>query len=48
MSKKKVQLSESIEFPEQKIVPVDIEKQVRQGFIEYSMSVITSRAARCA
>ena len=44
MSKKKVQLSESIEFPEQKIVPVDIEKQVRQGFIEYSMSVITSRA----
>ena len=44
MSKKKVQLSESIEFPEQKIVPVDIEKQVRQGFIEYSMSVITRRA----
>ena len=44
MSKKRVQLSESIEFPEQKIVPVDIEKQVRQGFIEYSMSVITSRA----
>lgn len=44
MSKKKVQLSESIEFSEQKIVPVDIEKQVRQGFIEYSMSVITSRA----
>ena len=44
MSKKKVQLSESIEFPNQKIVPVDIEKQVRQGFIEYSMSVITSRA----
>ena len=44
MSKKKVQLSESIEFPEQKIVPVDIEKQVRRGFIEYSMSVITSRA----
>ena len=44
MSKKKVQLSESIEFPEQKIVPVDIEKQVRQGFIEYSMSIITSRA----
>lgn len=44
MSKKKVKLSETIEFPNQKIVPVDIEKQVRQGFIEYSMSVITSRA----
>ena len=44
MAKKNVILSESIEFPEQKIVPVDMEKQVRQGFIEYSMSVITSRA----
>ena len=44
MKKKNVILSESIEFPEQKIVDVDMEKQVRQGFIEYSMSVITSRA----
>ena len=44
MAKKNVILSESIEFPDQKIVPVDMEKQVRQGFIEYSMSVITSRA----
>lgn len=45
MSKKKnTILNESIEFPDQKIVPVDMEKQVRQGFIEYSMSVITSRA----
>ena len=33
MSKKKVQLSESIEFPEQKIVAVDFEILVRQGFI---------------
>ena len=45
MSKKRnTILSESIEFPDQKIVPVNMEKQVRQGFIEYSMSVITSRA----
>ncbi len=44
MSKKNTILNESIEFPEQKIVPVNMEKQVRQGFIEYSMSVITSRA----
>ena len=44
MAKKNVILSETIEFPDQKIVPVDMEKQVRQGFIEYSMSVITSRA----
>ena len=29
MAKKNVILSESIEFPEQKIVPVDMEKQVR-------------------
>ncbi|MBQ8837410.1 MAG: DNA gyrase subunit A [Clostridia bacterium] len=45
MSKKRnTILSESIEFPDQKIVPINMEKQVRQGFIEYSMSVITSRA----
>ncbi|MBQ6893730.1 MAG: DNA gyrase subunit A [Clostridia bacterium] len=44
MAKKNTILSESIEFPDQKIVPVNMEKQVRQGFIEYSMSVITSRA----
>lgn len=45
MSKKRNPVTnESIEFPEQKIVPVNMEKQVRQGFIEYSMSVITARA----
>ena len=44
MAKKNTILSESIDFPDQKIVPVNMEKQVRQGFIEYSMSVITSRA----
>lgn len=36
--------SDNLEFPEQKIIDVDMEKQVRQAFIEYSMSVITSRA----
>ncbi len=44
MSKRTKITNESIEFPEQKIIPVNMEKQVRQGFIEYSMSVITSRA----
>ena len=44
MSKRTKITNESIDFPEQKIVPVNMEKQVRQGFIEYSMSVITSRA----
>ncbi len=45
MSKKRNPVTnESIEFPEQKIIPVNMEKQVRQGFIEYSMSVITARA----
>ena len=44
MEKKKVYLSESIEFPEQKILPQNMEKRVRTSFLEYSMSVITSRA----
>ena len=44
MSKRTKITNESIEFPEQKIIPINMEKQVRQGFIEYSMSVITSRA----
>ena len=33
-----------LEFPEQKIIDVDMEKEVRKSFIEYSMSVIVSRA----
>ena len=41
MSKKEL---ESIEFPEQKIVPISMEKEVKKSFIEYSMSVIISRA----
>jgi len=31
-------------YPEQKIIDVDMEKEVRKSFIEYSMSVIVSRA----
>ena len=44
MIKRKVHLSEGIEFPNQKIVPQNMEKKVRTSFLEYSMSVITSRA----
>ncbi len=33
-----------IEFPEQKIVSKNMEQRVRTSFIEYAMSVITSRA----
>ncbi len=36
--------SENIEFPNQRIEDVDMEKRVRQAFIEYSMSVIMSHA----
>ena len=36
--------SNDIEFPFQRIEDRDMEKEVRQSFIEYSMSVITSRA----
>ena len=36
--------STDIEFPSQKIEPRDMRKEVEQSFIEYSMSVITSRA----
>ena len=36
--------NERIEFPEQKIIDVDMEKEVKRSFIEYSMSVIASRA----
>ena len=34
----------SIEFPNQTIVDIDMEKEVKKSFIEYSMSVIISRA----
>ena len=31
---------ESLEFADQKIIPVNMEKEVKKSFIEYSMSVI--------
>ncbi|MBE6588267.1 MAG: DNA gyrase subunit A [Ruminococcaceae bacterium] len=34
----------NIEFPDQKIVPVSMDKEIRKKFLEYSMSVIVSRA----
>jgi len=33
-----------LSFPEQNIVPINMEREVRKSFIEYSMSVIVSRA----
>jgi len=33
-----------LSFPDQKIIDVDMEREVRKSFIEYSMSVIVSRA----
>src|SRR5574344_80587 len=34
----------NIEFPEQKIVDINMEKEVKSSFLAYSMSVIVSRA----
>ncbi len=36
--------NENLEFPNQRIEDIDMEKRVKQAFIEYSMSVIMSRA----
>ncbi len=36
--------NENIEFKDQKIIDVEMEKEVKKSFIEYSMSVIASRA----
>ena len=44
MAKKDRDLDHNIEFPDQKIVPINMEKEVTKSFIEYSMSVIVSRA----
>ena len=44
MEKKHSSQNEDISFPEQKITPVDMEREVRKSFIEYSMSVIVQRA----
>ena len=35
---------ENIEFPDQKIVDIEMDKEVKKSFIEYSMSVIMARA----
>ncbi len=43
MAEKKHQ-NDNIEFPDQVIVPINMEKRVRKAFLEYSMSVIVSRA----
>ncbi len=40
----KKQQDYNIEYPDQKIVPINMEKEVKKSFIEYSMSVIVSRA----
>lgn len=37
-------INENIEFPDQVIVPVNMEKRVRTAFLDYSMSVIAQRA----
>ena len=41
---KNVENENNIEFLDQKIVEVDMEKEVKKSFIEYSMSVIAARA----
>ena len=42
--REKLKAQESLLFENQKIVDVDMEKEVKKSFIEYSMSVIMSRA----
>ena len=44
MAKQKKQL-ENIEFPDQKIVDIEMDKEVKKSFIEYSMSVKIGRAS---
>ena len=44
MSKKINENTENIEFPNQRIVDVNMEKEVKNSFINYAMSVIVSRA----
>ncbi len=36
--------AENLEYPEQKIVDIQMEKEVKKSFLNYSMSVIVSRA----
>ena len=42
--KRKNTQNDNIEYPDQVIVPINMEKRVRKAFLEYSMSVIVSRA----
>ncbi len=44
MSKKKDYRPEDIAYPEQKIVEVDLQKEMQDAYMEYAMSVIVSRA----
>ena len=36
--------NKNIEFEDQKIVPINMEGQVKGAFLAYAMSVLTSRA----
>lgn len=40
----KIDNSKNYEYPDQKIVDIEMEKEVKNSFIQYSMSVIISRA----
>lgn len=42
--KRKKPENEDYSYPEQRILPVHMEAEVRKSFIEYAMSVIVSRA----
>jgi len=44
MAHKKPEQDIDISYPDQRIEPINMAKEVRQSFIEYSMSVIVSRA----
>ena len=44
MSSKTEENQKSYEYPEQKIVDIEMEKEVKNSFIQYAMSVIISRA----
>lgn len=44
MSKKKDYLPEDIAYPEQKIVEIDLQKEMQDAYLEYAMSVIVGRA----
>ena len=44
MAKSSEYSEKDILFEDQKIVDINIEKEVKKSFIEYAMSVITSRA----